>query len=564
MNGITMAPDRLRTGTGVRCALVLAAVLASACAGSGPIRFANRSPVWAVNDRQDVPRPPERRESLPKRYHLNAAVVDRFVRPLEVPAAIRASNVNSLDHVPDSTWFTNRMGLRPVDPDEIRRGPGSGVPSMEGPWTVIGGKTVGASAGFRIRDSDDAVFLLKFDEPDRPEAETGAEVVVQRIAWAAGYNVPANDVVVFRRDRLVLGEDARLRDGPDNTRPMTEEDIDFMLAGLDTTADGRFRALSSRFLSGVPLGGFATRGKRPDDPNDRVPHEHRRELRGLRLIYAWVDQVDVKEDNSLDMWQPDPVDPARHYVVHYLLDFGEGLGVARMKTPWAGFRFHDLEPEANFLALVTLGGWRQPWEDYPTRPNFPGMGRLAAAPFDPGKWRTYAPYTPFVAADRFDDLWAARIMAAFDESAIRAAVESGRYSDPRTVDHLVAVLLARRDVVLRYAFQRVAPLDHFKAGDAAKGPSLCAGDLAVSAGMRGQRLHVDAAVRDVGGTLLARIEVGSAGDNGLLCMDLPAIGPSPDYYTVVSLIPRDGPPGVDVHLARSPEGSLGVIGVHRR
>src|SRR3954468_6223784 len=37
--------------------------------------------------------------------------------------AIRAVNVNTLDEVPDSSWFTNRIGRRPMPVSEILRGP---------------------------------------------------------------------------------------------------------------------------------------------------------------------------------------------------------------------------------------------------------------------------------------------------------------------------------------------------------------------------------------------------------------------------------------------------------
>src|SRR5262245_47852313 len=36
---------------------------------------------------------------------------------------IRAVNVNTLDEVPDSSWFTNRIGIRDLSIAEISRGP---------------------------------------------------------------------------------------------------------------------------------------------------------------------------------------------------------------------------------------------------------------------------------------------------------------------------------------------------------------------------------------------------------------------------------------------------------
>src|SRR5688572_22004822 len=38
-------------------------------------------------------------------------------------APIRAVNLNTLDEVPDSTWFTNRIGVRDLSREELLRGP---------------------------------------------------------------------------------------------------------------------------------------------------------------------------------------------------------------------------------------------------------------------------------------------------------------------------------------------------------------------------------------------------------------------------------------------------------
>ena len=48
------------------------------------------------------------------------------------------------------------------------------------------------------------------------------------------------------------------------------------------------------------IGGFRYDSTRPDDPNDLVPHQHRRELRALRVFGAWVNLTDMKAGNTLD------------------------------------------------------------------------------------------------------------------------------------------------------------------------------------------------------------------------------------------------------------------------
>jgi len=65
------------------------------------------------------------------------------------------------------------------------------------PWRVVGTKVGGKSAGLMIVDGAGDRFILKFDEVGAPEMETAANVVAQRLLWAAGFNVPEDDVVFF-------------------------------------------------------------------------------------------------------------------------------------------------------------------------------------------------------------------------------------------------------------------------------------------------------------------------------------------------------------------------------
>lgn len=46
-----------------------------------------------------------------------------FVTPNHKPSNSRALNVNTIDEVPDSSWFTNRIGRGAMSREEIVRGP---------------------------------------------------------------------------------------------------------------------------------------------------------------------------------------------------------------------------------------------------------------------------------------------------------------------------------------------------------------------------------------------------------------------------------------------------------
>jgi hypothetical protein len=69
-----------------------------------------------------------------------------FIKPGD-HRTIRAANVNTLDEVPDSTWFSNRIGRRAMTIDEIVRGPNAAeTPNIEG-WPVVEGKSSGITPG---------------------------------------------------------------------------------------------------------------------------------------------------------------------------------------------------------------------------------------------------------------------------------------------------------------------------------------------------------------------------------------------------------------------------------
>src|SRR5262249_59302563 len=140
-----------------------------------------------------------------------------------------------------------------------------------------------------------------------------------RLVWAAGWNTTHDYIVRFRRDQLVLAPNAKVKDPFGHSRPMTERDVEAVLAKVERNSDGTYRGLASRWLTGVDLGGYAPEGVRKDDPNDRIPHEERRDVRGMFVFFSWIDHTDIKQDNTIDFYVSDG---GRHFVRHHLLDFG--------------------------------------------------------------------------------------------------------------------------------------------------------------------------------------------------------------------------------------------------
>src|SRR5262245_173582 len=66
-------------------------------------RFYSDDPIWRDNDMRDIP--PVTAFDLSKSYeYVNETFGD------SITSRGRALNVNTLDEVPDSSWFTNRLG----------------------------------------------------------------------------------------------------------------------------------------------------------------------------------------------------------------------------------------------------------------------------------------------------------------------------------------------------------------------------------------------------------------------------------------------------------------------
>ena len=69
---------------------------------------------------------------------------------------IRAVNVNTLDEVPDSTWFTNRIGRGPMSIEELVRGPNQFDTLNVDDWPIVQEKSSGITPGYRLTDPSGA------------------------------------------------------------------------------------------------------------------------------------------------------------------------------------------------------------------------------------------------------------------------------------------------------------------------------------------------------------------------------------------------------------------------
>ena len=370
--------------------------------------------------------------------------------------AVPAVNVNTVGEVPDSTWFTNRIGRRELTLAEVVRGPNTLDDVNIDGWPIVQEKSSGITPGYRITDPSGHLYQLKFDPPEHPEMSSGAEVIGAAIYHALGYNVVEGYIVEVDPDRIVIAENATTVDMSGRKRRMERRDIDRLLARAARQPNGKYRAMLSRFAAGTPLGYFKYYGTRPDDPNDIHPHEHRRELRGSRVFAAWVNHDDSRALNSLDMLEGPE---GRQYLRHYMFDFGSilGSGSTIAQVPRAGNEY-ILEWGPALKTLATLGLYVRPWILVDYWQGARSVGRFESTFFDPVKWKPEYPNPAFDNMQPADAFWAAELVSRFSDETIRAIVAKARYSEPGAADHIATTLIERRDKVLRTWLTGVNPL----------------------------------------------------------------------------------------------------------
>ena len=106
-------------------------------------------PLWTDNDRvADASKVVEVEDTNSYDF-----VVNTLGHPGEL-RDVRALNVNTVDEVPDSSWFTNRIGRNAMSTESIRRGPDRAESINVTGWKVSGGKSAGVQPGFRMTDAE--------------------------------------------------------------------------------------------------------------------------------------------------------------------------------------------------------------------------------------------------------------------------------------------------------------------------------------------------------------------------------------------------------------------------
>jgi hypothetical protein len=440
----------VRLAAGLFGALAAAATATMLASAASP-KFYSDDPIWVARDTQDA--------STMKALEVDLFVdlASNFAMGNQASNAGPAKNINTVGEVPDSSWFTNRVGHRRVTAEEVAIGPDTSAGPAAGAWTITSSKSDGVTPGFTIKDSTGQRWFLKFDPPGYRAMATGTEVTVTKLMWALGYNVPENHVAYMNRDQLVIGQNAKFTAPGGKPRAMRIDDVDNLLERANREADGTYRIVASKGLPGKPIGRMRFFGTRPDDPNDTVPHEDRRELRGYGVFAAWLNHVDAKAINSLDTLI---TDNGRSYVRHHIIDFGSALGSGGVGPAdyWEGAEYL-IQPREIGKRMLGFGFYLPKWRTTAFYEE-PSIGRLPRnnADFNPDLWRPRVPNQAFLHARADDKFWAAQKLVAVTTDMIRAAVRAGQFGNPASEEFLVRALAERRDAIGRAYLTAVNPI----------------------------------------------------------------------------------------------------------
>ncbi len=417
----------------------------------GARQFYPDDPLLRDDDMRDIAPPAE--YDLSKSYEFVANTFGETARSFGP-----ALNVNTLGEVPDSSWFTNRLGQHDTTIEQILRGPSQNDGPAPGVWQVTGRPDAGITPKFTIRDSRGDTYLIKLDPPSNPELPSSVEIISTKIFHAIGYHVPEDFIVNFDIARLTVAPGAKIRNNTGDRVPILPADVTRWLRSVPKRADGTIRALASRYVPGTVVGQYLYTGRRADDPNDIFPHERRRELRGLRVFAAWLNHDDARSINSIDTYVEDN---GRHYIRHYLQDFGSNLGSGSTSSqqPRGGYEYL-IDDHKILMGLAALGLYQRDWMNAKW-PKDPSIGNIEADIFDPAKWKTEYPNPSFRQMDAADAFWAASIVSRFTDSMIRSIVEDASLSNPEASAYLADAIIRRRDKVVRWGITQVNPVDRF-------------------------------------------------------------------------------------------------------
>lgn len=514
----------------------LAGVSALGCA-NGTRRFPLREPMWQDDDERPFVGPPAEYWSPLAWDAADKTIFFPISEALAIRPGGEAWNVNSLDEVPDSSWFHGRVGRRPLGRDDLAQGACKGRAPLatDSEWVVVSAKPNGANPGFMVKTLDGRKFLVKL-EVDQVERASSADAVGSRIYWAAGYDTPCNTVVFMRPDILRIAPDAKVDEGGEKVK-LEKRHLDRIFEVSSKMADGTYRASASLLFDAKPLGPWTYEGRRDDDPNDVVPHDDRREVRAGYVLGAWLNHFDAREQNTMALWI-EPGEKGRGFIKHAMLDWGDCFGSI---WEWDALtrrlgHSHYLDFQHVAEDFVTLGLLDRPWHDVTLGPAGRVLGYFDVEHFAPDAWRPGYPNPAFGRMTERDAAWMTRIVAKIDDDAVDAMIDEAKIQNPVTDRELRRILKARRVKILQRWLGRLSPLTGpaIPPNDAGR---LCMEDLVVTTGLAAPKARGYSARGFVGDSLSETVVAApTVSGDGRVCVAVPrATGASkaaPKYVIV--------------------------------
>jgi len=376
-----------------------------------PARFIDRPPAEKVVDDRPIAMP--RRTPFVEAVHLSDVYLRRpIVDALDAERFPDARDVNSLDEVPRSSWYSPG----PLDPAQFERSYAvSGRPRTPTRVEADGN-------GFRLVDSRGEVYALVSEPQNRPATLTSAGVIASRLTRAAGYRAAEAWVV----DRAELG-----------VRP-------------DVGPPGR-RWLAVRWPLGVDLGPTDMTRQRDDDPNDRIPHRDRRTLRALGVLAAWLDLGELGPRHLRDVYVGLP---GRGHVQHFLVHLHDSLGTRALFPAAESTSAVGVVRGKPLTNLLTLGL---------TKPSAKAASRFESLlSFSRDGAAGYALAEPYEPVDRLlpaDGYWIAKRLNSISDDVIDDAIAEAHFPEPKVARHVRAALFERRRQLIRECFSRVSPIE---------------------------------------------------------------------------------------------------------
>jgi hypothetical protein len=538
--------------------VALATVALGASCAHTSRHFSAKEPFWQDTDTRPFSVPCERRPTEKEPDHV-ACAPEPYVSPLiwdgadnsvfrplakvfAVDPPREAKNVNALDEVPNSAWFTNRIGIRRPPREELLRGACTpeemldGFTAKPGSFVIDQGKPNGASPGFRIKVDGKRKFMLKTDSKEQPERPSAASAIGAATYHAVGFNTSCEQVIFVDRSALSLQPGLKVTDNSGITRPFDRAALERVLEQAPER-DGYVRLQASAWLPGYLLGPFRYEGTRCDDDNDVIPHEDRRDLRGARLIAAWLNHFDAREQNTMDSWiaSGKVSDGSPGYVRHYYLDTSDCFG---SEWDWDEIsrrlgRSYVLDWADIGRDFITFGTSTRSWERVERTPGMEAFGYFGWREFDPETWKNEYPNPAFSRATERDNAWMARILSRFEPEDVRALVDLGKFHRADQGEYLAEVLEKRLQLILSRYLGKLSPIADVRV----TGNRVCATDLA-------RRRHVfdDARFRYTATResdqrrIDVPVEVGKGGE---ICVDLAASsshhGAPSSTYAIVTI-----------------------------